>query len=159
MISVIGKSKEEKELLTVIEDALKPEGFRVIDIDYEKNAILRIFIDYLITTQPPSVTIDDCSKANTIIQKCLKNINWLTSTYNLEVSSPGFDRRLRLKNDFEKAIGCKIKLRLNGPKKVNLEGVLTSFSGDTLIIMVGNNERKILLSEIRRANKVYENYF
>ena len=57
-------------------------------------------------------------------------------SYELEVSSPGLDRKLNKKEDFDRFIGKTIKIRLKEKlnDRKNFKGLLTDRRGDTVIL-------------------------
>ena len=57
-------------------------------------------------------------------------------SYELEVSSPGLDRKLNKKEDFDRFIGKTIKIRLKEKlnDRKNFKGLLTDRRGDMVIL-------------------------
>ena len=57
-------------------------------------------------------------------------------SYELEVSSPGLDRKLNKKEDFDRFIGKTIKIRLKEKlnDRQNFKGLLTDRRGDMVIL-------------------------
>ena len=76
--------------------------------------------------------------------------------YNLEVSSPGINRPLGKKDDFEKYKGktavIKTQEPVNGKKK--FKGVLMGMHGDTVKLLIGDKTMKIRFDFISRAQLV-----
>ena len=68
----------------------------------------------------------------------------ITHNYFLEVSSPGAERPLKKKQDFEKAIGKNVFIKtyepLDGEKE--FEGVLIEFDGTNVTIEIKIKTRK-----------------
>ena len=67
-------------------------GFELADMDahFGRRGLLRLFID-----REGGVTLDDCERVSEQIGALLDVEDPLPGSYVLEVSSPGFDRRLR----------------------------------------------------------------
>jgi ribosome maturation factor RimP len=97
----------EKKIVARVKDLLEPlfsaEGMELIYVEYQREAggrTLRLFID-----RPGGVTLDDCiyisRQSNDLLDVYLEN----SGPYRLEVSSPGSNRPLAKKTDFEKFKG------------------------------------------------------
>ncbi|HPI41367.1 MAG TPA: ribosome maturation factor RimP [Pseudobdellovibrionaceae bacterium] len=88
------------------------EGCLLYDLDFMgtgSGRTLRVFID----KAEGVVSIDDCSRVSQALNLQLDVDDVVPGgAYNLEVSSPGLERRLKKKWHFEKAIGKKIDLKL-----------------------------------------------
>ena len=87
--------------------------------------------------------------------------NLTHGSYNLEVSSPGLDRRLRLASDFEKEVGQEVSLSLYESVPgvgANVKGQLVKVENGRLSIAQGIKNRKefeVTFENIKRANRVW----
>ncbi len=92
-----------------------------------RNATVRIFID-----KPGGVTHQDCSTLSHHVGTVLDVEDFISSTYTLEVSSPGLERGLYKQADYERFAGkqAKVKTRdaINGQR--NFRGRIVSVEGD-----------------------------
>src|SRR5919206_2845997 len=81
----------------------------------ENKPIVRIFID-----KPQGVTHEDCSDVSTHLGTILDVEDFIHSPYTLEVSSPGLERGLYRRADYERFAGrqAKVKTRvaINGQR-------------------------------------------
>lgn len=68
--------------------------------------IIRVFID-----KPEGVTHEDCSEVSTHIGTILDVEDFIHSAYTLEVSSPGLERGLYKRADYERFAGSMAKLK------------------------------------------------
>jgi ribosome maturation factor RimP len=79
--------------------------------------------------------------------------------YNLEVSSPGLDRRLVRQADYERFRGRTARIALRSPLegRRNFQGVLEGLEGETILLR-GEQEAlyKLPFSAVERANLVPE---
>ena len=103
-------------------------GLVLWDVVFEKegaNYYLRIIID-----KEDGVGIDDCVNMSHAIDKPLDDANIIDRQYNLQVSSPGIERKLTRDFHFECAIDEKVILRLIRPYEGQREfkGVLLDYS-------------------------------
>jgi len=116
-----------------------------------KNTILRVFID---TEQ--GVGVDDCGKVSRQISAIMDVEDPISSVYTLEVSSPGLDRPLFTKAQYEMYKGQVIKVRTSisvmGRKR--FKGTLESISEEGIVIEVDGEVYDIEFGEIEKANVV-----
>lgn len=164
-MKTIVKTKLETELLNFIEEQVQPLGFRVVDIDYHQahNSILRIFIERIgevnADTGLSFATIDDCTKVSRLISPILDVEDKISGKYDLEVSSPGMDRRLRTEEDFLSAVGYEVKLRLHDKHEgigLNPRGLLVATYADGVRLDVSGTVHEIPFESIRRANLIWQ---
>jgi len=88
-------------------------GLQLVDVEYSGHGgrgRVRLFID-----KAGGVTLDDCEQASRSIAVALDVEDPIRVPYVLEVSSPGLDRPLKRRQDFERARGQKIKVRTSQP--------------------------------------------
>ncbi len=89
--------------------AAEQMGYTLVDVELVKEAtgrFLRFYID-----KDGGVSLSDCESFHREVQKQVEAIDY---DY-MEVSSPGIDRPLKKQNDFDKAEGEKVELRLYRP--------------------------------------------
>ena len=108
----------------VIARTLEGMGYELVDIEYGQRGLLRVFID-----APSGIKLEDCERVSRQLSHVLtvEAIDY----DRLEVSSPGLDRPLRKRSDFERFAGERITLRLRQAfqGRRNFEGVLTVEDG------------------------------
>jgi ribosome maturation factor RimP len=112
--------------------------------------IVRVFID-----KPGGVTHEDCSEVSLHVGTRLDVEDFIHSPYTLEVSSPGLERGLYQRADYERFAGsaAKIKARtlVNGQR--NFRGRIVGVEEADVILDDRTNGRiKIPLDEIAKAN-------
>lgn len=79
--------------------------------------------------------------------------------YELEVGTPGLERRLRTPEHFVRAVGERVSLRLRpgveGPRR--FEGLLASFDGGRLTVRLDDGaEVTVELGDLERARTVFD---
>lgn len=147
--------------MTLCDTVLSPEGFRTVDLDCRvgSRSLLRIFIERLAEGASAPATIGDCASASRLIGTALDaEPEIIPSTYDLEVSSAGLDRRLRLRADFEKSVGQEVKLKLTESVVglgANVTGALAQVKTDELVVNVNKKDWTIALSKVCRANLIW----
>jgi ribosome maturation factor RimP len=116
----------------------------------DNKPIVRIFID-----KPNGVTHQDCSEVSHYLGTILDVEDFIHSAYTLEVSSPGLDRGLYKRADFERFAGSSVKLRTTSPigGQRNFRGRLVGVDGDELLFDDRTNGRvRVPLGSIAKAN-------
>ena len=145
-----------KEVSHLIEPVLEEMDIELVDVEYVSDRgrpVLRITID-----KQGGVVIDDCAAVSREIGDLIDINDTLSGRYVLEVSSPGLNRRLKNEKDFVKAIGKKVRLKTVSPVdgRRNFEGKLLSFEKGTLLMDMGDNQVRLSLIDLKKANLVYE---
>jgi len=147
-------TKKERELETLLSPAVAALGLRVWGIEYlgqGKHSVLRIYID-----RDEGVTIEDCEAVSKQVSEVLDVEGTLTSSYTLEVSSPGMDRLLFKPEQYAESIGETVDVRLNYPfeGRRRVVGALTGLENDEVVVQAEDSEYQIPLSNVQRARIV-----
>ena len=74
------------------------------------HPILRVFID-----KPGGVTHEDCSEVSVQLGTVLDVEDFIHSAYTLEVSSPGLERGLYKRADYERFTGREARIKVRNP--------------------------------------------
>jgi ribosome maturation factor RimP len=158
----VGEEKTEGKNMaaqdTLLRDLIEPIvtalGFELWGFEYNtggRQAMLRIYIE-----SENGIDVDDCAKVSRQVGSVFDVEDPVAGEYTLEVSSPGMDRPLYTKEQFEKYIGEKVSVRLRmafeGRKKFS--GQLTGVEGDDVVIAVDKDEYLLPLELIDKANVV-----
>ena len=116
----------------------------------ENKPIVRVYID-----KPQGVTHEDCSEVSTHLGTILDVEDFIHASYTLEVSSPGLERGLYKRADYERFAGSNAKLKTRQPigGQRNFRGRLVSVDGDELIFEDRTSGRvRVPLDIITKAN-------
>lgn len=116
----------------------------------DNKPIVRIFID-----KPAGVTHQDCSEVSHYLSTILDVEDFIHSAYTLEVSSPGLDRGLYKRDDFERFAGSLARIKttsaIGGQR--NFRGRLVGVEGDDVLFEDRTNGRvRVPLAAIAKAN-------
>ncbi len=107
-------SEEFKKLKEHAEQVARRENCFLYDLEMPgqgQGRTLRVYID---KEGEEGVSIDDCSRVSQGLNLILDVEDLVPGgAYNLEVSSPGLERRLTQAWHYQKALGQKIQLQLN----------------------------------------------
>ena len=115
-------------------------GLILWDVCFEKegaNYYLRIFID-----KEDGVSIEDCVNMSHAMDAPLDEADLIDRQYNLQVSSPGIERKLTRDFHFDYFMGEKVILRLIRPFEGQREfkGVLIDYSEDGAVTIEFDEE-------------------
>ena len=116
----------------------------------ENKPIVRIFID-----KPTGVTHEDCSEVSLHLGTILDVEDFIHASYTLEVSSPGIERGLYKRADFERFAGSKAKMQTRLPiaRQRNFRGRLLGVEGDDVLFEDRTNGLvRVPLETIKKAN-------
>lgn len=157
---------ELNELERIAESVLERMGFELVDLEragHRSRPILRLRIDRPDAQVGAGVTVDDCAAVSRALEEVLEARADLLSSYILEVSSPGVERPLRRRRDFERYLGRDISVRgfqplLGGSKHIEglLLGIEDSGEAERLRLRLADgSEIEVPLSAIAKANLVF----
>src|SRR5699024_570472 len=114
----------------LIEPILEKKKLELVDVEYVKegpNWFLRGYIN-----KEGGVDISECGEVSEELSKKLDEADPIKDAYFLEVSSPGVERPLKTKKDFESNINNNILINLYAPLdgEKEFEGILKDFAND-----------------------------
>lgn len=136
----------------IINPILQSEGVELVDIEYRRETngwVLRIYID-----KEGGVNIRDCTIVSQAIDRVLDIENFITTPYNLEVSSPGLTRPLKTERDFKRYKNHLIKLKTFKPieNRRNFRGRLIDFFENQIEMDVDGKLIRIPIEYVAKAN-------
>lgn len=139
-------------LTEILEPVVTAMGYELVGIEYRSNpkdALVRIYLD-----SPRGITLEDCERVSRQVSGVLDVEDPISVQYNLEVSSPGLDRPLFKRADYDRFAGEKVRLRLNGihAGRRRYAGILRGLRGDDVLIEEDGAEVAVPLARIDRAN-------
>ena len=114
------------------------------------HPIVRVFID-----KPGGVSHDDCSEVSVHLGTVLDVEDFIHSAYTLEVSSPGLERGLYKRADYERFAGsaAKIKVRTPVSGQRNFRGRIVSVDESHVIFEDRTSGRvRLPIDAITKAN-------
>lgn len=132
--------KESRSVIDRISETVSPilwtlglELADVVCVGQGSRSVVRVFID-----KPEGVTLDDCERAHKALGPALDVADPFPHAYTLEVSSPGLDRPFKRIQDYRRAIGKRVTLKLREPLagQWRLVGTLTRVTDDSVTLEV-----------------------
>jgi len=135
----------------VLDTLCAAEGIELVHVECQREAggrILRLYID-----RPGGVTLDDCINISRQSSDLLDVYLEDAGPYSLEVSSPGPNRPLGNRRDFDRFKGKRITIKsefpVEGKKKIS--GILLGISEDLVSISTGDRTVSVPYHEILTA--------
>ena len=143
-----------EELQRLLEPTIENMGYELIDLELRlggKSGVLRVFIDH-----PDGITLDDCEKVSRLISALLDVEDPLPGHYNLEVSSPGLDRKLTKVAHFQRFTGETVKVQMRFPVggRRRFRGTLLSSDDENIVVEVDGEPHTLPIATIDSARLV-----
>ena len=117
----------------ILKPMLEEVGLKLVDVEFvgDNKPVLRVYI-----YNPEGTSLDDCEYISRRLGAVLDIEDLIPYSYNLEVSSPGLDRKLKNKEEYEIFKGRDIKIVVKEPidKKQVLRGRLEGLNEDNVVI-------------------------
>ncbi|HYN85358.1 MAG TPA: ribosome maturation factor RimP [Pyrinomonadaceae bacterium] len=126
-------SSVEERVREVASRVARERGLELVHVEFAgvgRSAVLRVFID-----KPGGVTHEDCSEVSTHVGTVLDVEDVIPGSYTLEVSSPGLERGLYSREDFERFAGhlAKVKTRVPVAGQRNFRGRIVAVEGGEVV--------------------------
>ncbi len=104
------------------------------------RSVVRVLIE-----KPGGVTISDCEQAHKALGPALDVADPFPHAYTLEVSSPGLDRPFRRLQDYQRAIGKDVSLKLRQPieGQWRITGPLMQVNEHTVIVGISPRGKEL----------------
>lgn len=135
-----------------IQIAVEGCGVSLYDIVSLKENDTNIFRVYI--TSNGGISLDKCAEVSRQISPLLDVHEPLSGKYNLEVSSPGIERKLKKPVHFKASLNENI--RIKDFEKNILEGKLLRADDSEIVIETEHGEEIISYDEISSASTYYE---
>ena len=148
----------EEEILAAFDLYLTEENLELYDLNianYPAISRVEVFIvsDY-------EIDVDLTSRLNKQLQRLLENMGIEKGSYEMIVSSPGIERKLKTNRHFELALGELVKIKLFESIKGNyvLEGYIGSVSKQEIKLIINSEDIVINFSNIKNAKIEFKQF-
>lgn len=161
-IMVFRQKEIEEKVYEVVSSMMAQEGYELVAVEFIKShegPVLRMYMD-----KPGGVTIEDCSVMHKKIEaimlgQVISDLQY--RDYHLEVQSPGLNRILKKKEDFERFQGQQVQIFLSEPldavtNQRNYTGILKGLKQNQVMLEVSGDLIEIPWEFIKSANIKYE---
>ena len=148
----------ENEILNAFDLYLSEENLELYDlniVNYPDISRVEVFI-----VSENEIDIELTSRLNKQFQRLLENIGIEKGSYEMIVSSPGIERKLKTKRHFELALGQLVKIKLYEPidQQYVLEGLVGSTSKKNVNLIINSVDVIINFSNIKSAKIEYKKF-
>jgi len=135
-----GDMKLDQELERQLAALVADDGLELLAtevIGSGPRTVVRLVID-----GPEGVTLDHCSAVSQQASAMLDVEDPIPHAYTLEVSSPGLERKLYSKRDYEVFGGHRVKIRMRPSYRAHrvLSGTLKGLLGDSVQLQLDTQE-------------------
>ncbi len=142
------------ELAKLLEPSVERLGYELADLEVRlggKGGLIRVFID-----KPEGIDLDDCEKVSRAVSALLDVEDPVPGNYNLEVSSPGLDRKLTKVEHFQRFEGETVKVQMRFPieGRRRFRGTLVSSDDENIVVEVDGESHSLPLKTIDTARLV-----
>lgn len=141
-------SVKREKLIELLEPEVELLGFELTELEVNLShgrGFLRLFID-----RPEGITLDDCERVSHQVSALLDVEDPIAGGYNLEVSSPGADRKLVKPEHFDRFAGSMIKAQfhrlVDGRRRIR--GQLIGRDGGIINIRAGSETFSVDLDNV-----------
>jgi ribosome maturation factor RimP len=140
----------------IAEQVAIPQNIEIVEVELKgsgRRHLLRIYID-----KPEGVTHADCEFVSRGVSDALDAEDPLPGSYELEVSSPGVERKLGKWKDWERFAGKKVKVTLQDPAEVkHLDGQIVRAQDHTVTVeLAGGRQVSFAFEQVDRASLKFE---
>ncbi|NCF16122.1 MAG: ribosome maturation factor RimP [Gammaproteobacteria bacterium] len=141
-------------MLKLLEPVVERLGYELADLEVRlggKGGLIRVFID-----KPEGIDLDDCEKVSLAVSALLDVEDPVPGNYNLEVSSPGLDRKLTKVEHFQRFAGETLKVQMRFPieGRRRFRGTLVSSDDENIVVEVDGESLSLPLKTIDTARLV-----
>jgi ribosome maturation factor RimP len=157
---VIIETGMEARIARIVEPVAAGLGFRLVRI--KLSAMNGTTLQIMAERPDGTMTVGDCETLSRDVSPALDVEDPMDAAYNLEVSSPGIDRPLVRRSDFEKWIGHEARIELAVPLdgRKRFKGKLAGLEGNAALVALekskleGPTTIKLPLADIGEAKLV-----
>jgi len=153
-------NKEEiiHRITELIQPYLMAQGVELVDMELTQpqrgRSTLRLFVD----RPQGGITLDEITRVSRVVGELLDVHDPISSSYTLEVSSPGLTRKLKKPQDYERYAGRLVRLTTRSPwqgKQVH-RGILKGLANEEVSLEEDQELVRIPLGEIAKARLDFE---
>jgi ribosome maturation factor RimP len=155
---IVTETGLEARIAHIVEPVVAGLGYRLVRV--RVSGLNGTTVQIMAERPDGTMTVEDCEALSRDISPALDVEDPIDRAYNLEVSSPGIDRPLVRRSDFERWFGHEAKIELVRPLdgRRRFRGHLAGVDGETLrLAMTGKSATDVTelpLAEIGEARLV-----
>ena len=148
----------EIEIHHQIDSYLKDENLELYDLNIINFPNISKVEIYIFSNE--KINIDTTARLNKQLSRVIEEFGYEKGSFDMIVSSPGIERKLKSLRHFELSIGELVKLKLFNPidEIYTFEGTLLSVIGKNIILKTENGDIEINISEIKNAKIEFKQF-
>ena len=148
----------EIEIHQQIDSYLKDENLELYDLNIINFPNISKVEIYIFSNE--EINIDTTARLNKQLSRVIEEFGYEKGSFDMIVSSPGIERKLKSLRHFELSIGELVKLKLFNPidEIYTFEGTLLSVKGKNIILKTENDHIEINISEIKNAKIEFKQF-
>jgi len=104
----MNKKEVVGKVADIVANLLEDKKIELVDITYRRESggmTLRLLVD-----KEGGIALGECAELNSRIAEMLETADAIDDNYLLEVNSPGLDRPLKTRRDFERIMGKVVRV-------------------------------------------------
>jgi ribosome maturation factor RimP len=146
-------SEQIATLIGPIADELGYELVRVQIQGGARRATLQIMAERRDRT---AMIVEDCARLSRAISAALDEADPISGEYTLEVSSPGIDRPLMKRADYERFLGHEAKIEMNAAidGRKRFQGAVVALDGDMVRLDSDGAAVSLPLAQVKSAKLI-----
>ena len=148
----------EIEIHHQIDSYLKDENMELYDLNIINFPNISKVEIYIFSNE--EINIDTTARLNKQLSRVIEEFGYEKGSFDMIVSSPGIERKLKSLRHFELSVGELVKLKLFNPidEIYTFEGTLLSVKGKNIILKTENDDIEINISEIKNAKIEFKQF-
>lgn len=131
---IVTETGLDSRVAAIVEPVIEDLGYRLVRVrvSSQNGCTLQIMAE----RPDGTMTVDDCETISRMVSPALDVDDPIDKAYHLEVSSPGIDRPLVRRTDFERWAGhvAKVELRIAHEGRKRFRGILIGVEGDRFVL-------------------------
>jgi ribosome maturation factor RimP len=137
----------------LVRPVIEAAGYELVEAAFARDhgdRVLRVTVD-----RDRGVDLDSLTELSRDVSRELDASEFDPGPYRLEVSSPGIERPLRGPEQFRKAVGERVTVKImteSGPRR--LEGSLVGVDDEGIDLEITRTRSRVLFAEITSARTV-----
>ena len=147
----------ETKISDIIRPVIEDLGYRLVAVDITQANTMPVLLIMAENPETQNLDLDGCASISREVSAILDVEDPIEGAYRLEVSSPGIDRLLFSKDDFNRYKGHEVKIELARPNsegRKKYRGQIASTNDNNVTLLVDNEEHILALDASGRAKLV-----
>ncbi len=156
-----------REIEGDLESRVEALGLELVNLEWAGSGarpIMRLRVDWTDSKPGAGITVGDCARVSRELERWLDQHPAVPERYVLEVSSPGVERPLKRRRDYERFVGREVRIRRTGGTggrgTSTFTGILSRVDGDdhgygVVVDLPDGSEVRVCREEIVGANLVF----